>query len=78
MLSNNINSVPRQARIEIDVRDIDQKRRDEVVQSILEKIEAVANERGVTYKVEMINQDPPATSAKQVQALSWRLGLRIF
>ena len=67
VLSNNINSVPRQARIEIDIRDIDQARRDKVVESVLAKVKSVAHERGVTYKVDMINQDPPATCGKQVQ-----------
>ena len=66
VLSNNINSVPREARIEIDIRDIDLVRRDSVVQSVLDKVKAVAEERGVSYWVDMINQDPPATSAHQV------------
>ena len=66
MLSNNINSVPREARIEIDIRDIDLVRRDNVVKSVLDKVKAVAEESGVSYWVDMINQDPPATSAHQV------------
>ncbi|DBA99429.1 TPA: hypothetical protein ACH3X3_012024 [Trebouxia sp. C0006] len=66
VLSNNINSVPREARIEIDIRDIDLARRDGVVQSVLDKVKAVAEERGVSCWVDMINQDPPATSAHQV------------
>ena len=66
MLSNNINSVPREARIEIDIRDIDLARRDSVVKSVLDKVKAVAEERGVKYWVDMMNQDPPATSAHQV------------
>lgn len=66
MLSNNINSVPREARIEIDIRDIDLARRDSVVKSVLDKVKAVAEERGVSYWVDMINQDPPATSGDQV------------
>ena len=67
MLSNNINSVPREARIEIDIRDIDLARRDSVVKAVLDKVEAVAEERGVTYSVDIINQDPPATSGDQVR-----------
>ncbi len=66
MLSNNINSVPREARIEIDIRDIDLERRDSVVKSVLDKVQAVAEQRGVTYEVDMINQDPPATCGHQV------------
>ena len=67
MLSNNINSVPREARIEIDIRDIDLARRDSVVKAVLDKVKAVAQERGVTYSVDMINQDPPATAGDQVR-----------
>lgn len=66
VLSNNINSVPREAGIEIDIRDIDLQRRDKVVKSVLDKVKAVADERGVTFKVDMINQDPPATCGAQV------------
>lgn len=68
MLSNNINSVSREARIEIDIRDIDLERRDAVVKSVREKVKSVAEKRGVTYSIDMINQDPPATCAKQVLA----------
>lgn len=79
VLSNNINSVPREARIEIDIRDIDLQRRDKVVKSVLDKVKAVADERGVTFKVDMINQDPPATCGAQivsaVQKATKQLGL---
>lgn len=37
---NAVNSVPRVARLEIDVRDIDGARRDATVASILEKVRA--------------------------------------
>lgn len=68
VLSNNINSVPREARIEIDIRDIDLARRDSVVKAVLDNVKAVAQERGVTYSVDMINQDPPATAGDQIVA----------
>ena len=66
VLSNNINSVPREAKIEIDIRDIDLERRDAVVKSVHAKVKSVAEKRAVTYSIDMINQDPPATCAKQV------------
>lgn len=66
MLSNNINSVPREAKIEIDIRDIALERRDAVVKSVHDKVKNVAEKRGVTYSIDMINQDPPATCANQV------------
>lgn len=66
VLSNNINSVPREARIEIDIRDIDLERRDAVVKSVHDKVKSVAQKRGVAYSIDMINKDPPATCADQV------------
>lgn len=66
MLSNNINSVPREARIEVDIRDINLERRDAVVKSVHDKVESVAQKRGVAYSIDMINKDPPATCADQV------------
>lgn len=64
--SNNINSVPSEAKIEVDIRDIDLKRRDAMVDSMLQKVEAVAAERGVEVKVEQINRDPPTSCADEV------------
>ena len=66
VLSNNINSVPREARIEIDIRDINLERRDAVVKSVHDKVKNVAEKRGVAYSIDMINKDPPATCADQV------------
>ena len=66
VLSNNINSVPREAKIEIDIRDIDLARRDAVVKSVHDKVKDVAEKRGLAYSIDMINQDPPATCANQV------------
>lgn len=66
VLSNNINSVPREAKIEIDIRDINLDRRDAVVESVHDKVKSVAKKRGVTYSIDMINKDPPATCADQV------------
>lgn len=56
-----VNSVPREALLEIDVRDIDGPRRDRVVSEILAKAESIASIRKVRMQYEMINQDPPAT-----------------
>ena len=61
-----INSVPRTAEMEIDVRDIDGKRRDEVVAKIVAKGEEIAARRKVRWTHTMINADPPATCAPKV------------
>ena len=59
---NAINSVPRSAVLEIDVRDIDLKRRDLVVEQITATAKKVAAEQRVRVNVRMINKDDPATS----------------
>mmetsp|Transcript_12307 Transcript_12307/g.40405 ORF Transcript_12307/g.40405 Transcript_12307/m.40405 type:complete len:465 (+) Transcript_12307:14-1408(+) len=56
-----INSVPREAVLEIDVRDIDGPRRDGVVSQILASADEIAARRGVEVSVNLINQDPPAS-----------------
>ncbi len=58
-----INSVPSQARLEVDVRDIDLARRDTLLADIARACESVAARRGVTVRTESINADPPAQCA---------------
>jgi N-carbamoyl-L-amino-acid hydrolase len=61
-----VNSVPSRARLEVDVRDIDQGRRDAVLEQIAEACDHAARKRGVTVKIEPINADPPAHCAPKV------------
>jgi hydantoinase/carbamoylase family amidase len=63
-----VNSVPRHARMTLDVRDIDGPRRDAVVDAILAAADAIAARRGVAHAVRFINRDPPATCAPEVVA----------
>jgi ureidoglycolate amidohydrolase len=55
-----INSIPSRVRLEIDVRDIDQTRRDEVLRKIDRALDGVALRRGTAIQTEIINADPPA------------------
>jgi ureidoglycolate amidohydrolase len=65
-----VNSVPSRARIEVDVRDIDEARRNTVLLKIEQACEETAERRGVTVKVELVNADPPAhCDARVVDAL---------
>lgn len=75
--SNNINSVPSEAKIEVDIRDIDLKRRDAVVDSMLQKAKGVAKERGVELEVEQINRDPPTSCGDEVTALLLHATVRL-
>jgi ureidoglycolate amidohydrolase len=66
LLPGAVNSVPRDAHMEFDVRDIDGERRDRVVASILASAADIAARRGVRMETAMINSDPPATCAPTV------------
>ena len=63
---NTVNSVPRGAVLEIDIRDIDRDRRDGVVRSVQDRAAEIAKRRGVRHSFEVVNQDPPATCDDQV------------
>ena len=61
-----INSVPSRARLDVDVRDIEQMRRDRVLQDIVRACDTIAARRGVTVRTEPINADPPAHCAPAI------------
>lgn len=62
-----VNSVPRESRLEIDVRDIDEARRDKVVAGIRASASSIAQKRNVRLtKFEIVNQDPPAQSGANI------------
>ena len=61
-----VNSIPSRARIEVDVRDIDEARRDSVLKKIVEACETVASKRNVKVNSQMVNSDPPAQCAPAV------------
>ena len=54
-----VNSVPSRVRMEIDVRDTDEARRDSVLQKIKLACEEVADRRGVKTSLRLVNADPP-------------------
>jgi ureidoglycolate amidohydrolase len=61
-----VNSVPSRVRMEIDVRDTDQARRDAVLRKIEAAFEKVVHRRGVRAEMELVNADPPANCAPHV------------
>jgi len=61
-----VNSVPRHAHMELDIRDIDGPRRDAVVKKILGAAEEIAKRRGVRMETAFVNSDPPAISSPTV------------
>jgi ureidoglycolate amidohydrolase len=61
-----VNSVPSRVRMEIDVRDIDGARRDQVLEKIDRACKEVAQKRGVKVNSELVNADSPAQCAPHV------------
>lgn len=67
---NAVNSVPREAHLGIDVRDVDKDRRDTVVKEIQDEAAAIATRRKVKHTFEIVNQDPPLTCSSEVCAVN--------
>ncbi|KAH0640380.1 hypothetical protein KY285_036966 [Solanum tuberosum] len=62
-----INSIPSMAHLEIDTRDIDERRRNLVIEKIHQSALAIAKKRKVTLsEFEIVNQDPPALSDESI------------
>jgi N-carbamoyl-L-amino-acid hydrolase len=56
-----VNSIPSRVRLAMDIRDIDEARRDGMLRELDRACAEVAVRRGVTTNIEMINRDAPAT-----------------
>jgi ureidoglycolate amidohydrolase len=63
-----INSIPSRVRMEVDARDIDVSRRDDLLRKLDFAIGEVSSRRGLKVRKEIINQDPPAQSGTLVVA----------
>ncbi|KAK7268791.1 hypothetical protein RIF29_21500 [Crotalaria pallida] len=62
-----INSIPSKSHIEIDTRDIDEERRNHVIEKIHQSAIKITKTRGVKLsKFSIVNQDPPALSSEAV------------
>ncbi|EPS63396.1 hypothetical protein M569_11390, partial [Genlisea aurea] len=62
-----INSIPLKAHLEIDVRDIDENRRNAVMDRITDSARSISSDRGVKLtEFRIVNQDPPASCADPV------------
>ena len=61
-----VNSVPSRVRLSLDVRDIDEARRDKVLSDIQQACEATAAKRHAIITTEVINSDAPASCSPQI------------
>ncbi len=55
-----VNSIPSRACLEVDIRDIDEARRDQVLAKVAKARDEVASRRRVAVRTEIVNADPPA------------------
>jgi N-carbamoyl-L-amino-acid hydrolase len=55
------NSIPSRVRLTADIRDIDQKRRDSMIDALDRAAVDVTARRGVKVNIRMVNRDAPAT-----------------
>jgi N-carbamoyl-L-amino-acid hydrolase len=63
-----VNSIPSRVRIEADIRDVDQARRDSVLDKLAVACTEIGSRRRVTVRTELVNADPPAQCAPEVVA----------
>ncbi|XP_004288446.1 PREDICTED: ureidoglycolate hydrolase [Fragaria vesca subsp. vesca] len=62
-----INSIPSKSHLEIDTRDINEERRNIVIEKIHQSAISIAKKRGVSLsEFKIVNQDPPALSDKSI------------
>jgi N-carbamoyl-L-amino-acid hydrolase len=61
-----VNSIPSRVRIEVDVRDIDEARRNGVLRTIETACDEIASRRRLTARIEPLNTDPPAQCAAEI------------
>jgi len=61
-----VNSIPSHVRLEVDLRDIDEQRRETVFRLIRQECDEVAASRSVDVQIEIVNADAPGQCAPDV------------
>jgi ureidoglycolate amidohydrolase len=61
-----VNSIPSRVRLEVDLRDIDEQRRETVFRLIRQQCDEVAGRRSVGVQIEIVNADAPGECAPEV------------
>lgn len=61
-----VNSIPSRVRVEVDLRDIDEQRRETVSRLIRQRCDEVSGHRSVSVQIETVNADAPGECAPEV------------
>ena len=64
-----VNSIPSRVRIAVDIRDIDQARRDSVLDKVTAAGKEIGSRRRVKVGTQLVNADPPAQCDPAVVAI---------
>lgn len=65
-----VNSIPSQVRLEVDLRDVNEQRRETVFRLIRQRCDEIAGHRSVGVQIDVVNADAPGTcAAKIVEAI---------
>lgn len=56
-----VNSIPSRVRLDVDVRDVQGRSRDTILDDIQASVQSISAQRGVGLQATLINSDPPAT-----------------
>lgn len=62
-----VNSIPREVTLSFDVRDTDLATRERIVDVLIEEAKSLAKARGLGFKLDMINSDPPIAAATEIK-----------
>jgi len=61
-----VNSIPNRVRLEVDLRDIDEQRRETVFRLIRQQCDEIAGRRSTGVQIEVVNADAPGECAPEV------------
>jgi ureidoglycolate amidohydrolase len=64
-----VNGIPSRVRLELDIRDIDEARRDGVIRQLEHESDVIARHRGVRVTIELINRDSPGACDPKLSAV---------
>lgn len=64
-----VNSIPSRVRLEADIRDIDRRRRDDVIRTFFDTFQELALRRGIDIGADVVNADPPAECDAETLAM---------
>ncbi|SFZ89349.1 N-carbamoyl-L-amino-acid hydrolase [Flaviramulus basaltis] len=66
ILPRAVNSIPKEAYLEIDLRDTNIETRDKALSDLKQEIAEICEKRNIKYSIEILNCDPPAICDSQL------------